>query len=141
MTADENKALVRRFYEEIDKGNVDAMDQMVDENYRRFISIEWNIPDNVKQWIELLCQAGVCVPTIRAILKEEFGNHITWMYNNIYNFIYQMEGFSLEKKELDAEEFIKILENFKYNNEEFLYFIDINENTNRLEQVIWMFSK
>ncbi len=31
------------------------------------------------------------------------------MYNNIYNFIYQMEGFSLEKKELDTEEFIKIL--------------------------------
>jgi len=47
-----------------------------------------------------------------------------------------MKGFNLEKKELDAEEFIKILENFKYNNEEFLYFIDINENTNRLEQVI-----
>jgi len=58
------------------------------------------------------------------------------MYNDIYNFIYQIEDSSLEKKELDAEEFIKILENFKYNNEEFLYFIDINENTNRLERVI-----
>ncbi len=115
--------------------------QMVDENYRRFISIEWNIPDNVKQWIELLCQASICVLTIHAILKEEFDNHIIWMYNNIYNFIYQMKGFNLEKKELDAEEFIKILENFKYNNEEFLYFIDINENTNRLEQVIWIFPK
>jgi predicted ester cyclase len=33
MTPDENKALVRRFYEEIDKGNVDAMDQFVAENY------------------------------------------------------------------------------------------------------------
>src|ERR1043165_6787039 len=33
MTAEENKALVRRFYEEIDKGNVDAMDQLVNENY------------------------------------------------------------------------------------------------------------
>ena len=33
MTADENKALVRRFYEEIDKGNVDAMDQFVAEDY------------------------------------------------------------------------------------------------------------
>ena len=63
------------------------------------------------------------------------------MYNDIYNFIYQIEDSSLEKKELDAEEFIKILENFKYNNEEFLYFIDINENTNRLEQVIWIFPK
>ena len=33
MTPDESKALVRRFYEEIDKGNVDAMDQFVAENY------------------------------------------------------------------------------------------------------------
>ena len=33
MTPDENKALVRRFYEEIDKGNVDAIDQFVAENY------------------------------------------------------------------------------------------------------------
>ena len=33
MTAEENKALVRRFYEEIDKGNVDAMDDLVAEDY------------------------------------------------------------------------------------------------------------
>jgi predicted ester cyclase len=33
MTPEENKALVRRFYEEIDKGNIDAMDQFVAENY------------------------------------------------------------------------------------------------------------
>jgi predicted ester cyclase len=29
----ENKDLVRRFYEEIDKGNLAAMDELVDENY------------------------------------------------------------------------------------------------------------
>ena len=29
----ENKALVRRFYEEIDKGNIDAMDELVAEDY------------------------------------------------------------------------------------------------------------
>lgn len=33
MSAEENKALVRRFYEEIDKGNVDAMDDLVAEDY------------------------------------------------------------------------------------------------------------
>jgi predicted ester cyclase len=33
MSADENKRLVRRFYEEIDKGNLGAMDELVDENY------------------------------------------------------------------------------------------------------------
>jgi steroid delta-isomerase-like uncharacterized protein len=33
MSADANKALVRRFYAEIDKGNLDAMDEMVAEDY------------------------------------------------------------------------------------------------------------
>src|ERR1044072_2301195 len=30
---EENKALVRRFYAEIDKGNIDAMDELVAEDY------------------------------------------------------------------------------------------------------------
>ncbi len=33
MTPDDSKGLVRRFYEEIDKGNIDAMDQFVAEDY------------------------------------------------------------------------------------------------------------
>jgi predicted ester cyclase len=33
MSTEKNKALVRRFYEEIDKGNIDAMDEMVAEDY------------------------------------------------------------------------------------------------------------
>jgi steroid delta-isomerase-like uncharacterized protein len=33
MSAEENKALVRRFYEEIDKGNLDAMDELIAEDY------------------------------------------------------------------------------------------------------------
>ena len=33
MSTEENKALVRRFYEEIDKGNLDAMDELVAEDY------------------------------------------------------------------------------------------------------------
>jgi len=33
MSAESNKALVRRFYEEIDKGNLDAMDELVAEDY------------------------------------------------------------------------------------------------------------
>ena len=33
MSTDENKAIVRRFYEEIDKGNLDAMDELVAEDY------------------------------------------------------------------------------------------------------------
>src|SRR4051812_49588752 len=33
MTIEENKALVRRFYAQIDAGNIDAMDALVAEDY------------------------------------------------------------------------------------------------------------
>ena len=33
MSTEENKALVRRFYEEIDKGNIDTVDELVAEGY------------------------------------------------------------------------------------------------------------
>ncbi|GAA4483773.1 ester cyclase [Rhodococcus olei] len=33
MSLDANKALIRRFYREIDAGNLDALDELVDENY------------------------------------------------------------------------------------------------------------
>ena len=33
MSGESNKALVRRFYEEIDKGNLDAMDDLVSTDY------------------------------------------------------------------------------------------------------------
>jgi steroid delta-isomerase-like uncharacterized protein len=33
MSAEANKALVRRFYEEIDKGNLEALDELVAEDY------------------------------------------------------------------------------------------------------------
>lgn len=33
MSTEANKALVRRFYEEIDRGNLDAMDELVAEDY------------------------------------------------------------------------------------------------------------
>ncbi len=33
MSSAENKALVRRFYEEIDKGNLDILDELVAEDY------------------------------------------------------------------------------------------------------------
>ena len=33
MSVEENKALVKRFYAEIDRGNIDIIDELVDENY------------------------------------------------------------------------------------------------------------
>ncbi|CAG8621168.1 9243_t:CDS:2 [Gigaspora margarita] len=53
---------------------------------------------------KLLRQAGIDVLTIHAILKEEFGDHVSWMYDDIYNFIYYLEGSGLEKREIDAED-------------------------------------
>src|ERR1044071_9343348 len=103
---------------------------MVDENHWHFMSNERSIPDNVKQRIEILRRAGVDVTTICSILKEEFGNCVTWVYSDLYNFIYKLEGSGTDKKELDAEEFVKILEQFKHDNEDFLYFTDINKDTN-----------
>ncbi|CAB4413590.1 unnamed protein product [Rhizophagus irregularis] len=109
---------------------------MVNEYHQFFMSNERSIPDDVKQRIALLCRASVNVPTICSILKEEFGNCIIWVYNDIYNFIYQLEGFGSKKKEFNAEEFIKVLEQFKYNNDKFFYYIDVNNNTQRLERII-----
>jgi steroid delta-isomerase-like uncharacterized protein len=34
VTTEENKRLVRRFYQQIDEGNVDAMDELVAEDYK-----------------------------------------------------------------------------------------------------------
>jgi ketosteroid isomerase-like protein len=39
MSPEENKALVRRFYAEIDKGNIDAMDELVAEESAKEIVI------------------------------------------------------------------------------------------------------
>ncbi|CAG8652739.1 36987_t:CDS:2 [Racocetra persica] len=114
---------------------------MVEENHRFCMSNKQNIPDNVKQRIELLRRAGVDVPTICTILKEEFGDYVTWMYDDLYNFIYHLEELGLEKRELDAEEFVNILDQFKYNDIKFFYYIDINEDMKRLERAIWMFSE
>jgi predicted SnoaL-like aldol condensation-catalyzing enzyme len=58
----ENKALARRFYEEVDKGNVEAMDELVAENY-----IDHSLPpfpglgsgrEGVKQSIRLFWTAS-----------------------------------------------------------------------------------
>ncbi|GAA2446368.1 nuclear transport factor 2 family protein [Streptomyces mauvecolor] len=34
MSTEENKQLVRRFYQEIDAGNIDALDELVAEDYQ-----------------------------------------------------------------------------------------------------------
>ena len=40
---------------------------------------------------------------MRDILKEEFGERVTWFYNDLYNFIYNLKDS--EKKELNQRIF------------------------------------
>ena len=44
MSAEENKALVRRFYEEIDKGNLEAMDELMIEPITRPFTLTMSPP-------------------------------------------------------------------------------------------------
>src|SRR3954451_1477500 len=110
---------------------------MVDQNHRHFMLTERFIPDDVKQRILLLQKAGVNVPIIRDILKEEFGERVTWFYNDLYNFIYNLEGS--QKKEFDAENLLNLLNQIQEENNEFIYHTHINKDTQRLERVIWMY--
>ena len=45
MSAESNKALVRRFYEAIDAGDLDAMDELVAEDYLDHSPPPWPVPD------------------------------------------------------------------------------------------------
>jgi zinc finger SWIM domain-containing protein 3 len=109
---------------------------MVSENSRRFMSEERTIPTEIQERILLLRRAGCNIPTIRAILKEEFSNIVTWIYDDLYNFIYQKEGTN---REFDSNDFVKELERLKSQDNEFCYEILINPETNELQQAIWMF--
>ena len=110
---------------------------MVELTHRQFMLTERFIPDDVKERILLLRKAGVRIPIIRDILKEEFGERVTWVYNDLYNFLYNLED--IQQKEFDAENFLKLLSQIKEENDEFIYYMHINSNTQRLERVIWMY--
>ena len=109
---------------------------MVSGVYRKFMSEERTIPIEVQERILLLRRAGCNVPTIRAILKEEFSDIVTWIYDDLYNFIYQKEGI---RREFDSNDFVKDLEHLKSQDNEFCYEVLIDPETSELRQAIWMF--
>jgi len=110
---------------------------MVDQFHQYFMLIERFIPDDVKQRILLLRKAGVSIPIMRDILKEEFGERVTWFYNDLYNFIYNLKDS--EKKEFESENFLQLLNQIKEGDNDFIYHVHINSNTQRLEHIIWMY--
>ena len=108
---------------------------MILESSRRFMSEERKIPIEVQERILLFRHAGCDIPTIRAILKEEFSDMVTWLYDDLYNFIYQREG---ARREFDSNDFVKVLEQLKSQNNEFQYEVRFSE-ANELQQAIWIY--
>ena len=60
MSTEDNKALVRRFYEAIDKGDIDAMDELVAEDYLDHSPPPWPFPpgrEGLKEAFRLFWEA------------------------------------------------------------------------------------
>jgi predicted ester cyclase len=59
MTTQDNKALVRRFYEEIDNGNLSIIDELVSKDYIDHNPTPWFAPglEGVKQSFKLFAEA------------------------------------------------------------------------------------
>jgi steroid delta-isomerase-like uncharacterized protein len=87
--AEKNKALVRRFYQEIDKGNLAAMDQLVAENYvnhdpppfpdlpagrdglKRAFEIFWNATPGYHVIEEQIAEGDRVVTLLRGVGKHQ----------------------------------------------------------------------
>ncbi|CAB4410905.1 unnamed protein product [Rhizophagus irregularis] len=75
---------------------------------------------------------------IRDIIQYNQPNK-TYLYNDIYNFIYNNGNGSTKEKLLDAQNFVTLLEQHTIENNIFEYIIKVNNNTNEFESAIWMF--
>ncbi|CAG8601613.1 6489_t:CDS:2 [Funneliformis caledonium] len=106
---------------------------MVSKNFRKFMSEEWTIPIEVQEKILPFHRARCNIPIIQAILKEKFSENVTWIYDNLYNFIYQKEGV---RREFDSNDFVKELEYLKSQDNEFCYEVLIDPETNEFKQAI-----
>src|SRR5204862_6959627 len=89
MSTESNKALVRRFYEEIDKGNLAAMDELVAENYvnhdpppfpdlpsgraglKRVFEIFWKAPPGRHVIEDQVAEGDRVVTRLRGVGKHE----------------------------------------------------------------------
>src|SRR6266498_2287133 len=83
-------------------------------------------------------QAGCNVSTIKSILKQEYQELEIWIYDDIYNFIYQLDN-KLHNHFFEANEFINTLQQFKREINGFEYEIKVDASSNELLQVIWMY--
>lgn len=92
MSTEENKALVRRFYEEIDKGNLAAMGELVAEDYinhnpppfpgppgrkglKRAFKIFWDATPGYHNIEDMIAEGDKVVTRLRA-----YGTHVGEMF-------------------------------------------------------------
>src|SRR5262245_60322944 len=73
MSTEENKALVRRFYQEIDRGNLDAMDELVAEDYINHSPPSYPVPpglEGLKRAFQLSWEATPGYHQIEGMIAE-----------------------------------------------------------------------
>jgi hypothetical protein len=120
----------------IAKINLSHNHDLVPNNLKKFM--ERTIPEDAKQKILDLHAAGIEVTSIMSILKHDYPNTNPWLYDDIYNFVYNNSNGTGKEKIFDAQNFINLLEQKKNDDPEFSYIANIDPTTNELKSVIWM---
>ncbi len=118
--------------------NLEHNHEMVASEHKKFLNNERIISQEIKDRIKIYHQVGCNVSTIKSILKQEYQELETWIYNDIYNFIYQLDN-KLHNHFFEANEFINTLQQFKREINGFEYEIKVDTSSNELLQVIWMY--
>ena len=113
---------------------------MMIPEHKKFLNNQRIIPQEIKDRIKIYHQAGCNVSTIKSILKQEYQELEIQIYNDIYNYIYQLDN-KLHSRFFEADEFINTLKQFKREINGFEYKIKVDESSNELLQVIWMYSE
>ncbi|QBD83801.1 ester cyclase [Ktedonosporobacter rubrisoli] len=73
MSAEENKALIRRFFEEIDKGNIEVLDELVAENFIDHVQPSLPVPpgrEGLKMAFKMLWDATPGYHQIEDMIAE-----------------------------------------------------------------------
>jgi hypothetical protein len=111
---------------------------MVSLEHRQYMSSERRLPDEVKSEVLYLHRAGISPSQIRSALKVKFANHASWLYDDIYNFLYRQAG-NVGDRNLDAQAFIETLQQLQNDHPYLSFNYQLDPSTKRLQRVIWMF--
>ncbi|GBC23129.2 hypothetical protein RIR_jg19756.t1 [Rhizophagus irregularis DAOM 181602=DAOM 197198] len=86
------------------------------------------------RWRDIVCSKSA---RIRDMIIQYNQPNETYLYNDIYNFIYNNGNGATKEKLFDAQYVVTLLEQHKIENNIFEYIV--NNNTNEFESAIWMF--